>query len=58
MSEGELLTADGVTQGIMRMGDTIRRPLRPFSLTVLAYLARLRDAGFSGAVWGGTPAAR
>ena len=45
----------------MRIGDTLRRPLRPFSLTVLAYLAYLaclRDAGFSGAVWGGTPAAR
>ena len=42
----------------MRIGDTMRRPLRPFSLTVLAYLACMRDAGFSGAVWGGTPAAR
>lgn len=38
----------------MRIGDTVRRPLRPFSLTVLA---RLRDAGFTGALWGGTPAA-
>jgi hypothetical protein len=42
----------------MRIGDTLRRPLRPFSLTVLAYLACLCDAGFSGAVWDGTPAAR
>ena len=42
----------------MRIGDTMRRPLRPFSLTVLAYLACLRDAGFSGAVWGGTLATR
>ena len=25
------------------------RPLRPFSLTVQAYLAHLRDAGFTGA---------
>ena len=56
MSEGELLTGDGVTQGIVRIGDTVRRPLRPFSLTVQAYLAHLRDAGFTGAVWGGTPA--
>ncbi len=48
MTEGELLTGDGVTQGIVRI-DTVRRPLRPFSLTVQAYLAHLRDAGFTGA---------
>jgi aminoglycoside phosphotransferase (APT) family kinase protein len=49
VSEGELLTGVGVTQGIVRIGDTVRRPLRPFSLTVQAYLAHLRDAGFTGA---------
>jgi Phosphotransferase enzyme family len=49
VSEGELLTGGGVTQGIVRIGDTVRRPLRPFSLTVQAYLAHLRDAGFTGA---------
>jgi hypothetical protein len=49
MSEGELLIGDGVTQGIVRIGDTVRRPVRPFSLTVQAYLAHLRDAGFTGA---------
>jgi len=49
MSEGEPLIADGVTQGIVRIRDTVRRPLRPFSLTVQAYLAHLRDAGFAGA---------
>jgi hypothetical protein len=49
VSEGELLIGDGVTQGIVRIGDTVRRPLRPFSLTVQAYLAHLRDAGFAGA---------
>ena len=49
MGEGEPLTGDGVTQGIVRIGDTVRRPLRPFSLTVQAYLAHLRDAGFTGA---------
>ena len=47
MSEGELLIGDGVTQGIVRIGDTVRRPLRPLSLTVQAYLAHLRDAGFT-----------
>jgi Phosphotransferase enzyme family len=49
MSEGESLVADGVTPGIVRIGDTVRRPLRPFSLTVQAYLSHLRDAGFTGA---------
>src|SRR6201996_5371543 len=49
VTEGEPLTGDGVTQGIVRIGDTVRRPLRPFSLTVQAYLAHLRDAGFTGA---------
>jgi len=49
MTEGELLIGDGVTQGIVRIGDTVRRPLRPFSLTVQAYLAHLRDSGFTGA---------
>jgi aminoglycoside phosphotransferase (APT) family kinase protein len=49
VGEGEPLTGDGVTQGIVRIGDTVRRPLRPFSLTVQAYLAHLRDAGFAGA---------
>jgi hypothetical protein len=49
VSGGEQLAGDGVTQGIVRIGDTVRRPLRPFSLTIQAYLAHLRDAGFTGA---------
>lgn len=49
MSAGEPLIADGFTQGIVRIGDTVRRPLRPFSLTVQAYLAHLRNAGFTAA---------
>jgi Phosphotransferase enzyme family len=49
VSEGEPLIGDGVTPGIVRIGDTVRRPLRPFSLTIQAYLAHLRDAGFTGA---------
>ena len=49
MSEGELLTGGSETQGIVRIGDTVRRPLRPFSLTVQAYLAHLRDVGFTAA---------
>ena len=49
MTEGEPLIGDGVTPGIVRIGDTVRRPLRPFSLTVQAYLAHLREAGFAAA---------
>jgi hypothetical protein len=49
VSEGEPLIGDGVTQGIVRIGDTVLRPLRPFSLTVQEYLAHLRDVGFAGA---------
>ena len=49
VSEGEPPFADGFTQGIVRIEDTVRRPLRSFSLTVQAYLAHLRDAGFTGA---------
>jgi hypothetical protein len=49
MSEGVPLTGGSETQGIVRVGDTVRRPLRPSSLTVQAYLAHLRDTGFTGA---------
>jgi hypothetical protein len=49
MTEGEPLVGDGVTPGIVRIGDTVRRPLRPSSLTVQAYLAHLREAGFTAA---------
>ena len=45
----EPLVGDGVTAGIVRLGDTVRRPLRPFSLTVQAYLAHLHSRGFHDA---------
>jgi len=45
----EPLVGDGVTAGIVRIGDTVRRPVRPFSATVQAYLAHLHRAGFAGA---------
>jgi aminoglycoside phosphotransferase (APT) family kinase protein len=48
-AEGEPLVGDGVTPGIVRIGDTVRRPVRPFTLTVQAYLAHLRSVGFTGA---------
>jgi len=43
------LVGDGVTPGMVRTGDTVRRPVRPFTATVQAYLARLHAAGFTGA---------
>lgn len=46
---GEPLIGDGVTPGITRIGDTVRRPVRPFTATVQAYLAHLHQAGFTGA---------
>ncbi len=46
---GEPLTGDGVTPGIVRIGGTVRRPVRPFTRTVQAYLAHLHRAGFTAA---------
>jgi Ser/Thr protein kinase RdoA (MazF antagonist) len=46
---GEPLVGDGVTPGIVRIGDTVRRPARPFTATVQAYLAHLHSAGFPAA---------
>jgi hypothetical protein len=43
------LVGDGVTPGIVRVGDTVRPPVRPFTTTVQAYLAHLHAAGFTGA---------
>jgi hypothetical protein len=43
------LIGDGVTQGIVRIGDTVRRPVRPFTTTIQAYLSHLHQAGFSAA---------
>ncbi|MDN3354968.1 aminoglycoside phosphotransferase family protein [Actinomadura sp. DC4] len=45
----EPLIGDGVTRGIVRIGDTVRRPVRPFTATVQAYLRHLHQAGFSAA---------
>jgi Phosphotransferase enzyme family len=47
--EEEPLVGDGVTAGIVRIGDTVRRPVRPFTATIQAYLGHLRRAGFAGA---------
>jgi Ser/Thr protein kinase RdoA (MazF antagonist) len=43
------LVGDGVTQGIVRIGDTVRRPVRPFTASVHAFLEHLHARGFAGA---------
>lgn len=47
--DGEPLAGDGVTPGIVRIGDTVRRPVRPFTATIQGYLAHLHSAGFTAA---------
>lgn len=43
------LDGDGVTAGLVRVGETVRRPVRPFTATVQAYLAHLHSRGFDAA---------
>ncbi len=43
------LLGDGVTVGVVQVGDTVRRPRRPFRATVQAYLAHLHEQGFTAA---------
>jgi aminoglycoside phosphotransferase (APT) family kinase protein len=43
------LVGDGVTQGIVRIGDTVRRPVRSSTASVHAFLAHLHARGFTGA---------
>lgn len=46
---GEPLVGDGVTVGIVRIGDNVRRPARPFTATIRAFLAHLHESGFTAA---------
>jgi len=47
-SDVELMPAGDVTEGVVRVGGTIRRPHQPQSLAVAGYLDWLEDAGFEG----------
>lgn len=47
-SDVELMPAGDVTEGVVRVGRTIRRPHQPQSLAVAGYLDWLEDAGFTG----------
>ena len=42
------LAVGGVTD-VVRLGATVRRPVRPFTATVQAYLRHLRERGFDAA---------
>lgn len=47
---GEVPLAGGdVTEGVVRVGDTVRRPRGPWSDSVAAYLRHLEAVGFEGA---------
>jgi hypothetical protein len=43
------LAGGDVTEGVVRVGDTVRRPVGPHSALVHALLAHLESAGFEGA---------
>ncbi|XAS64211.1 phosphotransferase [Micrococcaceae bacterium Sec5.8] len=47
-SDVEQMPAGDVTEGVVRVGGTIRRPHQRQSLAVAAYLDWLEDAGFAG----------
>ena len=42
----ETLSSDGVTH-VVRIGQTVRRPARPFTVTIQAYLSHVRSRGFT-----------
>jgi hypothetical protein len=42
----QTLASEGVTH-VVRVGQTVRRPVRPFTATVQAYLAHVRSRGFT-----------
>lgn len=46
---GTPLRGDGVTVGVVRVGATVRRPVRPFTATVQAFLMHLQEQGFTAA---------
>lgn len=56
MTEVPLVGGD-VTEGLVRVGDTVRRPRQPWSDAVAAYLAHLRSRGFPAPRWLGVDAA-
>ena len=48
MDDEQVLASDGVTY-VVRVGDTVRRPARPFTATIQSYLKYLHEHGFHDA---------
>jgi Phosphotransferase enzyme family len=48
MEDEQVLASDGVTY-VVRIGHTVRRPVRPFTATIQAYLQHLHDRDFHDA---------
>ena len=48
IDDEELLASDGVTH-VVRIGDTVRRQIRPFTASVHAFLTHLHSSGFTAA---------
>ena len=49
MTADEVVLADDGVTHVVRVGDTVRRPVRPFTATVQAYLTHLHKRGFHDA---------
>jgi hypothetical protein len=49
MLEREEALTGNVTSGVVRIGDTVRRPVGPWTDTVDALLLHLHEVGFEGA---------
>jgi hypothetical protein len=47
--DGETPLVGNVTAGVVRVGDTVRRPVGPWTDSVDAVLYHVRDVGFTGA---------
>ena len=47
-NEGQTISAGGVTH-VVKVGETVRRPTRPFTATIQLYLVHLRTRGFKSA---------
>jgi hypothetical protein len=48
-ADGEQLLATGGVTDVVRVGDTVRRPTRPFTATIQTYLKHLHSKGFRDA---------
>lgn len=47
----EVLEGGNVTEGVVKVGDTVRRPSGPWTPFVHLYMCHVRDQGFRGVPW-------